>query len=139
MLKKVVLGVLVLVVVGALGLFFWARSVFTHDNVRTALAQKLTETLGQPVTIGGIGAGIYPRVTVNLDNVSIGPQTNIRVGALRIGTDFRALLSRRIEHGSMRLTGAHIQLPLPQFTTPSSSSTPQSSSSSSPVEIVSID
>jgi uncharacterized protein involved in outer membrane biogenesis len=143
MLKKVLLGLLVVAVVGGAGLFFWARSILAQDNVRTAIAAKLTETLGQPVSIGGIGASVYPRVAVNLDNVTIGSQQNIRVGSLRIGTDFRALLSRRIEHGSMRLTGARIQLPLPVFATGPQSSppptTPPGASHAAPVEIVSID
>src|SRR5262245_30011426 len=120
MLKNIAIAVVAVLLVGSLGLFFWARSVFTQDTVRAALADRLTQTLGQPVAIGGIGASIYPRVAVDLNSVTVGPQSNIRVGELRIGTDFRALLSRRIEHGSMRLTGARIQLPLPAFTTGSS-------------------
>jgi len=115
MLKKTVLGVLVAALVGAIAVFVWARSVLAQDSVRTAIAARLTQALGQPVSIGGIGASIYPRVAVDLYNVTIGPQANIRVNSLRIGTDFRALLSRRIEHGSMRLTGARLQLPLPAF------------------------
>ena len=107
------------------------------------MAAKLTEALGQPVTIGGIGASAYPTVAVNLEKLSIGPRDNIRVGSLRIATNFRALLSRRIEHGSMRLTGARIELPLPTFkTSPASASQPgtaTTSTSAPPVEIVSID
>src|SRR5262245_33683122 len=106
MLKKVLLGLLVVIVVAGAGLYVWGRSILAQDSVRAAIAARLTQTLGQPVAIGGIGANIYPRVAVNLDEVTIGPKANIRVGALRIGTDFGALLSRRIEHGSMRLTGA---------------------------------
>jgi uncharacterized protein involved in outer membrane biogenesis len=145
MLKKalpgVLGGVLGVFLVGSIGLFFWARSVLAHDGVRTEIAARLSQALGQPVSIGGIGATIYPRVTVNLDNLSIGPQANIRVSALGIGTDFRALLSRRIEHGSMRLTGARVQLPLPAFTSAVSGSLADAppATRAAPVEIVSID
>jgi uncharacterized protein involved in outer membrane biogenesis len=140
MLKKTLFGALAVVLVGSIGLFFWARSVLAQDSVRTAIAARLTQALGQPVSIGGIGASIYPRVAVNLDDVTIGPQANIRVKALRIATDLGALLSRRIEHGSMRLTGARIQLPLPAFAATSpADAAPSSTSSSSPVEIASID
>ena len=142
MLKKIVLAVAVLVVVGSLGLLVWARSVFSQDAVRTTIAAKLSEALGQPVTIGGIGASVYPTVAVDLDKLSIGPKDNITVGTLRIATDFRALLSRRIEHGSMRLSRARIQLPLPAFKTPSESQPPapaNATPTAAPVEIVSID
>jgi len=139
MLKKTVLGVLVAALVGAIAVFVWARSVLAQDSVRTAIAARLTQALGQPVSIGGIGASIYPRVAVDLYNVTIGPQANIRVNSLRIGTDFRALLSRRIEHGSMRLTGARIQLPLPAFAPASPATAPSASAHTAPVEIGSID
>src|SRR5262249_48366083 len=76
---------------------------------------------------------------VNLADVNIGPRTNIRVSALGIGTDFRALLSRRIEHGSMRLTGARIQLPLPTFRFASTTTAPPAgSSTAAPVGIVAL-
>ena len=66
MLKKVLLGAFLLIAVLSIGLFLWARAVFTHDNVRATLAEQLSTALGQPVKVGTIAAGIYPRVTVNL-------------------------------------------------------------------------
>ena len=137
MLKKVLLGALVVVVVLSAGLFLWARSVFAEDNVRAALAEQLSKALGQPVKIGSIAATIYPRVTVNLGQVSIGEPARIQVQTLHVGTDFRALLSRRIEHARLELSGARIQMPLPAFSI--SSGPPASSPSKPPVEIVSID
>ena len=142
MLKKALLAVVVLFLVGSAGLFFWARSVFTHDTVRTTLAAELSEALGQPVTIGSISAGIYPRVTVKLGDVVIGQPAGVQISTLNVGTDFRALLSRRIEHATAKIDGAKIQLPLIPLGTLSSSSTPSANSgtpSSAPVELVSID
>ena len=136
MVKKLILGVLGLILVVSLGLFFWARSVFGQDTVRTALAAQISKAIGQPVTIGAIGASVYPRVTVKLETVTIGEPARIRARSLNIGTDFRALLSRRIEHGRMRLDGARVELPLPTF---SFGDATESESSSAPVTIVSID
>jgi hypothetical protein len=138
MLKKILIGGLVLIVVLGGGLFFWARAVLGQDGVRTALASQLSKSLGQPVAIGSVGATIYPRVTVRLGEVSIGDPARIKVGTLDVGTDFRALLSRRIEHASLRLNGARIELPLPDFAI--AASAPEGSApSGSAVEIVSID
>jgi uncharacterized protein involved in outer membrane biogenesis len=140
MLKKVLLGVLAAVLIGGVALFVWGRSILTQDNVRAAIAARLTASLGQPVSIGGISASIYPRVSVNLEDLGIGPQGGIHVNALRIATDLRALLSRRIEHGSMRLTGARIRLPLPPFQAAAPAPvTPTPASTAPAVEIVSID
>jgi len=139
MLKKVLIGGVVLVLVLGIGLFFWARAVLGTDTVRTTLAAQLKEALGQPVTIGTVGATIYPRVTVNLGDVSIGQPARIKVGTLHVGTDFRALLSRRIEHASLNLTGARIELPLPAFAVATRSPEGADAPSGSPVEIVSID
>jgi uncharacterized protein involved in outer membrane biogenesis len=69
--------------------------------------------------------------------VTIGDPARIQVQTLHVGADFGALLSRRIEHARLELSGAHVQLPLPDFSVRSGSTT--GSSSKPPVEIVSID
>jgi uncharacterized protein involved in outer membrane biogenesis len=137
MLKKVLLGAFALILFLSIGLFLWVRAVFTEDNVRAALAEQLSKALGQPVKVGSIAAAIYPRVTVNLGQVSIGEPAGIHVQTLHVGTDFGALLSRRIEHARLELSGARVELPLPAFSIGSGS--PSGSSSKAPVEIVSID
>lgn len=138
MLKKVLVGGGLLVAVLSIGLFFWARAVFTQDVVRTTLAAQLSRALGQPVKVGSIGAGLYPRVTVNLGDVAIGNPARIRVQTLHVGTDFWALISRRIEHARLDLSGARIELPLPTFSIGSSGFAAEPTTKP-PVEIVSID
>jgi len=101
--RKVVAAVCLAVAALATGLFLWVRAVFTDDIVRSALASQLSSALGQPVTIGGIGAGLYPRVTVNLKDVAIGEPARIRVRTLHVGASLGALLSRRIEHARLRV------------------------------------
>lgn len=139
--KKVLLGLLGLFFVVVLGLFLWVRSAVANDRVRTALAAQISRGLGQPVTIGGVGATVFPRVSITLTDVAIGTSTPIQIRSLRVGTDLRALLSRRIEHASVHLNGGQVRLPLPVLNIPSS--TPSSSSDrqpgSAPVELVSID
>src|SRR5262249_37267487 len=141
MLKKVLLGLLAVVVVSVAGLSLWARSILSQDAVRTALAGQISNAIGQPVTIESISAGIYPRVTVKLGGVTIGEPARIHARALEVGTDFRALLSRQIAHATVRLDGARMELPLTSRTT-SEASTPTSRGTSSTVktvEIVSVD
>jgi uncharacterized protein involved in outer membrane biogenesis len=137
--RKILIGTLVGGLALSLGLFLWAKSVFTQENVRAALAAQLSKSLGQPVAVGGIGARIYPRVTVNLTAVTIGEPARIRVETLHIGTGLRALLSRRIEHAALRLSGARVELPLPEFAIASTTTAEGGGSSAAPVELVSID
>jgi uncharacterized protein involved in outer membrane biogenesis len=147
--KKVVIGVIVVVLVAMLGIFVWARAVLTSDTVRTTVAAKLSDSLGEPVAIGGLSASIFPRISLNLNNVTIGRPGQLSVGTLAIGTDFGALLSRRIEHATVRLDAAHVTLPLPTFgsTSGASTSSPSSagvtpaaaSSAGAGVELVSVD
>src|SRR6185295_14811306 len=137
MLKKVLLGAFILLLLLSIGLSLWVRAIFREDNVRATLADQLSKALGQPVKIASIATRIYPRVTVNLGQVTIGQPARIQVKTLHVGTDFRALLSRRIEHAKLELSGAHVQLPLADFSIGGGSTS--ASASKPPVEIVSID
>jgi uncharacterized protein involved in outer membrane biogenesis len=138
MLKKLLVGtVLVLLVCGG-GLFVWARFVLTGDQVRAAVAAQLTRALGQPVRIGGLSAAILPRVTMTLTDVTLGEPVRVTVKNLDVGTDFRALVRRRIEHGSVRLAGARFELPLPPLTL-GGATTSEAAPGRPPVEIVSVD
>lgn len=137
MLKKILLGAVLLILLLSIGLFLWVRAVFTEDKVRAALADQLSKALGQPVKVATIAATIYPRVTVNLGQVSIGEPVRIHIQTLQVGTDFAALLSRRIEHARLELSGARIELPLPAFSIGRVSDA--EGSRKPPVEIISID
>jgi uncharacterized protein involved in outer membrane biogenesis len=138
MIKKAAIAIVALLVLLTAAGFFWARSILATDTVRTALAAQISAAIGQPVTIRSISAGIYPRVTVILEGVAIGQPARIQAETLRLGTDFRALLSRRIVHGTVRLDKARIELPLPPLGSPGTPST-GTGTGGWPVEIVSID
>jgi uncharacterized protein involved in outer membrane biogenesis len=138
--RKLLISLVAVVLIASAALFFWARAVFTQDTVRSALAAQLSEALGQPVSVGTISASIYPRVTVTLGNVTIGQPAGIQISSLDVGTDFRALLSRRIEHGAARLEGARIQLPLMPLGSASGGAPPPAGAAAGlPVQLVSID
>jgi uncharacterized protein involved in outer membrane biogenesis len=135
--KRLVLVAVALIGLAGAGLALLARSVFTGPNVRAAVEAQVSAALGQPVTIGGLGASIYPRVTMDLSDVTIGRPARIRLASVHLGTGLRALISRRIEHADVRVDGARITLPLPSLgaggpAAPAGGGEP-------PVEIVSID
>jgi AsmA-like C-terminal region len=135
MLKKAAIAVSGVLVLGAVAAAVLARTVLTGDNVRAAVAAQLSAAIGQPVAIGALSASIYPRVTMTLNDVAIGEPATIRLRDVRLGTDLRALISRRIERADVRVDGARIELPLPALAIGRSGA----STGDAPVEIVSID
>jgi uncharacterized protein involved in outer membrane biogenesis len=138
--KRIAIVLVFVVVAGSVAVAFLARSVLTGENVRAALASQVSAALGQPVTIGGLDASIYPRVTMDLADVRIGSTSAIHLDAVHVGVALRALLSRRIEGAAVRVDGARITLPLPSFAIAQGTDAAASSGDqSSPVEIVSID
>jgi uncharacterized protein involved in outer membrane biogenesis len=135
--KRLAIVIGVLLVVGGIALALLARSVLTGDNVRAAVAAQVSAAIGQPVTIGGIGASIYPRVTMDLTDVVIGQPARIQLASVHMETGLRALFSRRIEHAAVRVDGARITLPLPDLGAADSAA--PATDGALPVEIVSID
>lgn len=137
MVKKALAATAAVLILLVIGIAVWARSILATDTVRTAIAAQISKAIGQPVAIGGIGASIFPTVTIDLEQVTIGQPPRIQAETLHVATNFRALLSRRIEHGAVRLSKARVELPLPAF----GGATPGTGdeASGAPVEIVSID
>lgn len=115
MFKKVLIGVVAMIVLASTLLYFRAQAIFSSDLVRTSVEAQLSEALGQPVIIGSIGATVLPRVTMVLSDVRIGSPARITVSRLDVGASARALLSRRIDQATVRIDGARIELPLPTF------------------------
>ena len=138
MVKKIALALVVVLLVAGFGMYFWAQTVLSTEAVRTALADQLSKAIGQPVTVAHVNAGLTPRLTITLNGVEIGRPTRITVSSLDVGTDFRALLFRRIEHATLHVNQARFELPLPPMNFGASGSS-SGAGGSSPVELMSID
>jgi uncharacterized protein involved in outer membrane biogenesis len=137
--KRIAIGLVALLVLGGVTLAILARSVLTGDNVRATIASQVSAAIGQPVTIGGLSASIYPRVTMDLTDVAIGQPTRVQLQSMHIGTRLGALFSRRIEQATVHIDGAHVMLPLPPFAIAATNPGGAADESRPPVEIVSID
>ena len=111
MIRKVLGALVVLILLGGLGLFLYARSVLSSDSVRATLEQQLTERLGQPVKIGSANASIFPRVALQLTDVTIGQAPPMTVGRVSVATGLRGLFSRRVEDAEVVLSEGTIPLP----------------------------
>ena len=124
--KRILLIAAAILVLAGVGLAILARQVFTGANVHAAIESQVSAALGQPVTIGSIGASVYPRVTLDLTKVGIGKPARIELDTVHVGTGLRALISRRVEHADVRVDGARLTLPLPALGAGGPSSAPGS-------------
>jgi hypothetical protein len=88
-------AILIAVLVGALALF--ARGLIGGDTVRRTLETQLSSRVGEPVSIRSLSSSFFPRVTVDLHQVSIGRPARATIAQLSIATGLRGLLSRRVE------------------------------------------
>ena len=128
----------VVVMLCAAGFVYW---FFSGDGLRRAIEQQATAFLGQPVKIGRARAGVFPRTAIHLGDVRIGDPARVTLAEVDVSTDFRELLSRRIQDAAITIANSRIEMPLP-FTIPSGSEGETSANTSgntpSVVEIVSI-
>lgn len=127
-----VAGLVFLVVMA--GAWVWARATLGGDAVRASVAAQLSTALGRPVRIGSIGPTFVPRPSLTLRDVEIDPPGRIAIDRIDLSAALGALLSRRIEHASVRVASARVELPLPAF-----SMRGAEPSGSSQVELVSVD
>jgi uncharacterized protein involved in outer membrane biogenesis len=140
--RKVLLflvSAIVIVVLCATIFVYW---FFSGDGLRRAIEQQATAWLGQPVTVGRARAGIFPRTAIHLGDVRIGEPARVTLAAVEVSTDFRELLSRRIQDAAITVADSRIEMPLP-FTIPANGEgkTPTDTTGPAPdaaVEIVSI-
>ena len=128
----------VVVMLCAAGFVYW---FFSGDGLRRAIEQQATAFLGQPVKIGRARAGVFPRTAIHLGDVRIGDPARVTLAEVDVSTDFRELLSRRIQDAAITIANSRIEMPLP-FTIPSGGEGDTSANTSgntpSVVEIVSI-
>jgi uncharacterized protein involved in outer membrane biogenesis len=128
------------VVIGVAAAGYW---FFSGEGLRLAIEQQATAWLGQPVTVARAGAQIFPRAAIRLGDVRVGDPVRLTLADVDVSTDFRALLSRRIEDATITVSNSRIEMPLP-FSMPetadgSTSPSAESSAGGQPaVEIVSI-
>lgn len=132
-------AVVALLAVVAAAVVYW---LFSGDGLRRTIEQQATAFLGQPVRIGRARAGILPRTAIHLGDVRIGEPVRVTLANVDVSTNFRELLSRRIQDAAITIANSRLEMPLP-FTIPDGSEPPAPATSSptpssSAVEIVSI-
>jgi uncharacterized protein involved in outer membrane biogenesis len=126
----IVLIVLVLLVAaGAIAV----RVVLGGDHIKAAIEAQASAALGRPVTIRTAAPRLFPRVSLDLDDIAIGETREITISRVRLSTGLRALIGRRVEDAQVSIEGSRIDVRwalalLRALTMPSSNPAPASTS-----------
>ena len=118
MLRRLIIGLLALVVVvllAAAGALYWLLS---GDAIRQALESQASSWLGEPVHIEAAHAQLWPRVGIDVTGVRVGDPARLTLSRAALSAPLRPLLSRRIEDADITVSRSRIDMPLP-FSMPS--------------------
>ncbi|MEO7276031.1 MAG: AsmA family protein, partial [Vicinamibacterales bacterium] len=112
MLRKLLIGIVLLVVLIGAVVVLVANGTIGNDTLRTTLEQQLTASLKQPVRIARLGASFYPQVAIDLHDITIGEPAGATIAELSITTGLRGLLSRRVEEAEVIVSNSRIPVPV---------------------------
>jgi uncharacterized protein involved in outer membrane biogenesis len=117
--RRLLLAALILIAL-PIGVYLFARFTLGSDLVRTTLERQLSARLGQPVHIRTATAGLFPRVALRLQDVTVGSADVVHIGDLQIVTGLRGLLSRTVTDAEVIASTGTVRVPLPFSLTPAS-------------------
>ncbi len=135
--RRVVIALVVFCLL-PLGMYVFARVVLGSDLVRSALEQQLSARLGQPVRIRTATAAIFPRIALDLHDVSIGEPAAVQLEDVRIVTGLRGLLSRVVADAEVVIRNGRVTLPLPFALADVAASSASGTAPSSPFTVTSV-
>jgi uncharacterized protein involved in outer membrane biogenesis len=123
------IALVLLVAAGAIAV----RIVLGGDQIKAAIEAQASAALGRPVTIRTAAPRLFPRVSLDLDDIAIGETREITIDRVRLSTGLRALVQRRVEDAQVSIEGSRIDVRwalalLRALTMPSSNSAPSSTS-----------
>jgi uncharacterized protein involved in outer membrane biogenesis len=104
-------GLVLVVLLAAAGTAYWFLS---GDGVRLALERQASAWLGQPVRIRAASTQFFPRLGIQLTDVTVGEPVSLSLASIDLSTNFRALIGRRVEDAEVTVSDSRIQMPLPR-------------------------
>jgi uncharacterized protein involved in outer membrane biogenesis len=112
MVRKLVIALAVVLALAVAAVLLIARSLLGSESVRARVQEQIASLTGQPVTVGAANARVFPRVSLELAEVTIGEPAAIVAKRITIATGLRGLLARRVEDAEVVLSDATLTLPL---------------------------
>lgn len=122
--RRALLIAVVLLGLGAAGLWVAARWTLGSDLVRQTIERQLSARLGQPVRVESAAASIFPHISLDLHRVTIGQPASVQAGRIQLLTGLRGLLSRRVEGAEVVVEDGQLAWPMPFSLAPRSAAAP---------------
>ncbi len=99
MFKKLLIGIIALIVVGYLALWIGVKIFLPAEKVMAIISEQGSAALGREVKVGGASVGVFPAIKLNVENVSLAngkkfseePMFSIKAISLQI--DFMSIVS----------------------------------------------
>lgn len=140
--KKLVLIVAAIVLVGAIGLVITVRMLIDPERMRATIVSEASARLGIPVTLAAVTPSFWPRAGLAMTDLVVGEPSVVTLHHLDVNTPMRALLSRRIEDAEVIVSDSHVNLPallhVIDRLNAASAAAPAGSAASPPVTIVNV-
>jgi hypothetical protein len=89
------------------------RHLLGSDLVRSEIEQQLAARLGETVHIGSASASIFPRIAIDLHDLTVGTPASARLGRVQIVTGIRGLFAHVISDAELIVDDGRIAWPLP--------------------------
>jgi uncharacterized protein involved in outer membrane biogenesis len=109
-LKRVVAVIAVAAVLLVAGLAIAVRLLLGGDRIKAAIEAQASAALGRPVAIETAVPRIFPRVSLDLGNVTVGAAREVTFERIRLSTGLRAILDRRVEDASVSVERSRVDV-----------------------------
>jgi uncharacterized protein involved in outer membrane biogenesis len=133
--RRIIVGLVALVFVALVAVAATAYWFLAGDGVRLALERQSSGWLGQPVRIRSVSTQFFPRLGIQLTDVTVGEPVSLSLASIDVSTNFRALIGRRVEDAEVTVSDSRIQMPLPRVPP---ASEPAAGAGEDPIRLVSV-
>jgi uncharacterized protein involved in outer membrane biogenesis len=139
-LNQLVIGLVIAVLLIAIGLGTAVRVVLSGDRIKAAIEAQATSALGHTVTIASAEPRFFPHVALDLSGVAIGDAREGTIERIRLTTGLGALLKRRVADAEITVQRSRIDIrwALAMITAFSASTPTTPTAASAPLTIDSI-
>lgn len=108
--KKLAIALVALLILLVAGGWVAVRVLLAPERVRATVEARASAALGEQVRIGSAVARLFPRVGLELRDITIA-NTPTRLESVSVETGLRPLFSRRVENALVTISNGRIEIP----------------------------
>ena len=108
--KRILLVLAALLLLLIAGAAATVRILLGGDRIKAAIEAQASAALERPVTIRTAVPRLFPRVSLDLTDVTIGTAREVTIDRIRLSTGLRALLHRRVDDAQVSIERSRIDV-----------------------------